>query len=296
LQRALDSVFEQTHKPVELIVIDGASTDGTQAIIEANAARIAYWTSEPDRTVYEAWNKALGHVTGDWISFLGSDDRYQAQDVLARIARVLARDEERHLVAYGYLNKVRMDGAVVRSTVGPWTPAQRRRFLRGVMIPHPATFHHRKLFERHGRFDERFRIAGDYEFLLRELLEHDPLFMPELVVEMAGGGMSDRRSNVYRMQREVYVARYMHGLERTPPWRSFRLLRKLLRVWIARHLGPRAAKQIGHTYRSISQPRRQDGPGPGPHGQPEAKAMRSRPTSGKGAPTDSVRAGRRSAN
>jgi glycosyltransferase involved in cell wall biosynthesis len=256
LQRALDSVFEQTHAP-EVIVVDGASTDGTQAIIEANAARIAWWESEPDRGVFEAWNKGLDHATGDWIAFLGSDDRYHAPDVLARIAKVLATDDERHLVAYGYLNKVRLDGSVVRSTVGRWTNAQRKGFRRGVMIPHPATFHHRKLFERHGRFDERFRIAGDYEFLLRELLDNDPLFIPELVVEMAGGGMSDKRSNVYRMHREVYLARYMHGLERSPPWRSFRLLRKLLRIWVVRHLGVGVAKQLGEKYRLISQPRRQ---------------------------------------
>jgi glycosyltransferase involved in cell wall biosynthesis len=257
LQRALDSVFEQTHQPIELIVVDGASTDGTQAIIEANAARIAYWKSEPDGGVYEAWNKALDHATGDWIAFLGSDDRYYAPDIVARIANVLAADDERHLVAYGYLNKVRLDGTVVRSTVGRWTKSQRKAFRRGVMVPHPATFHHRKLFERHGKFDERFRIAGDYEFLLRELLEHDPLFIPELVVEMAGGGMSDRRSNVYRMHREVYLARYMHGLEKTPPWRSFRLFRKLVRIWVVRHFGVGVAKQLGAKYRLISQPRRQ---------------------------------------
>jgi glycosyltransferase involved in cell wall biosynthesis len=256
LQRALDSVFEQTHEP-EVIVVDGASTDGTQAIIEANAARIAYWESEPDQGVFEAWNKGLDHATGDWIAFLGSDDRYYSPEILARIAKVLAADGERHLVAYGYLNKVRLDGSVVRSTVGRWTSAQRKGFRRGVMIPHPATFHHRKLFERHGRFDERFRIAGDYEFLLRELLDNDPLFIPELVVEMAGGGMSDKRSNVYRMHREVYLARYMHGLEKTPPWRSFRLLRKLVRIWVVRHLGVGVAKQLGAKYRLISQPRRQ---------------------------------------
>jgi glycosyltransferase involved in cell wall biosynthesis len=252
LQRALDSAFEQTHEAVEVIVIDGASTDGTQAIIEANATRIAWWQSEPDRGVYEAWNKGLDHATGDWISFLGSDDRYYSPDVLARIGTVLAADDERHLVAYGYLNKVRLDGSVVRSKVGPWTKSQRKWFFRGVMIPHPATFHHRKLFERHGRFDERFRIAGDYELLLREFLEHDPLFIPELVVEVAGGGISDQRSNVYRMQREVYLAQYMHGLEATPPWRSFRLLRRLLRIWFVRHLGVGAAKQIGETYRFIT--------------------------------------------
>ena len=75
IQRALDSIFEQTYRDLEVVVIDGGSTDGTQAILEHNASQIAYWVSEPDRGVYNAWNKALDHVTGDWVCFLGADDR-----------------------------------------------------------------------------------------------------------------------------------------------------------------------------------------------------------------------------
>ncbi len=91
LQRALDSVFEQTYDDIELIVMDGASSDGTQAILERNAARIAYWRSEPDGGIYQAWNKALDHVTGDWICFLGADDRFHASDIVASVAAALDR-------------------------------------------------------------------------------------------------------------------------------------------------------------------------------------------------------------
>ena len=256
IQRALDSVYEQTHGDVELIVIDGASTDGTSAIVAANGDRLAYWVSEPDRGIYHAWNKALDRVTGDWIHFLGSDDRYNDATALARVATALAEDDGQHHVAYGYLDKVRVDGSVVRSTIGPWDDSRRKWFRRGVMIPHPATFHHQALFERHGRFDERFRIAGDYEFLLRELLDHDPLFIPEVVVEMAGGGLSDRRENVYAVQREVYRARYMHGLAKAPPWRSGPLYRRLGKIWISRHLGPRPAERLRNGYRFLTRKRR----------------------------------------
>ena len=252
LQRAIDSVFEQTYPNVELVVIDGASTDGTVAIVEANAARIVYWESEPDRGVYHAWNKALDHVTGDWISFLGSDDRYCDPRVLERVAALLVADDLQHLVAYGYIDKIRVDGTVVRSKIGPWDADQRKAFRRAVMIPHPATFHHQALFERHGRFDERFRIAGDYEFLLRELLDHDPLFLDEVIVEMAGGGLSDRPANAYEIEREVYRARYMHGLAKAPPWRSGPLYRRLGRIWIARHFGTGVARRARHGYRALT--------------------------------------------
>ena len=242
LQRALDSVFEQTYEDVEVIVMDGASTDGTQTILEHNRARIAYWRSEPDGGIYQAWNKALDHVTGDWICFLGADDRYHGPEVLAGIAAALAGDEAGHRVAYGNLDKVHADGSIYHAKGAPWTPGRRRRFRRGEMIPHPATFHHRSLFELHGRFDERFRIAGDFEFLLRELLDHDPLFVPVLVVDMSAGGLSDRPSNRYRVAREVYRARYMHGIASEPPWRSRRLLWQLGQIWVARHITPRIAR------------------------------------------------------
>lgn len=252
MQRALDSVFAQSYPNVELIVMDGASSDGTTAIIEANAARISHWESEADGGVYHAWNKALDHASGDWISFLGSDDRFCDPAILERVAAHLAADAGDHRVAYGYIDKVRVDGRVVRSTIGPWDEGRRKAFRRGVMIPHPATFHQRALFERHGRFDESFRIAGDYEFLLRELLEHDPLFIDEVVVEMAGGGISDRSANVYAVQREVYRARYMHGLVKAPPWRSGPLYRRLGRIWIGRHLGQGVAHAARDSYRSVT--------------------------------------------
>jgi glycosyltransferase involved in cell wall biosynthesis len=256
LQRALDSIIGQTHDSIQIVVMDGASTDGTQAILERNAERIGYWESEPDRGVYHAWNKALDHATGDWISFLGADDRYHDPGVLARIAVALAADLGRHRVAYGYLDKTRLDGSVVRSTIGPWTEEQRKRFRRAVMIPHPATFHHRSLFENHGPFDESFRIAGDYEFLLRELLTADALFIPELIVDMAGGGLSDLPRYEYLLQREVYRARYMHGIVTAPPWRSGPLYRRLGSVWLKHVFGRRAARTARDWYRRVARKQR----------------------------------------
>ena len=251
IQRALDSVFEQTYDDVEVIVMDGDSTDGTQAILERCGARVAYWESEPDRGIYHAWNKALDHATGDWICFLGADDRYHAPDVLARVASALVNDAGQHRVVYGSLDKVGVDGSVLISRVFPWDEGRRKRFRMGKMIPHPATFHHRVLFEEHGRFDEQFRIAGDYEFLLREILDRDPLFVPELVVDMSTGGLSDRPSSRYVVDWEIHRARYMHGLVGSPPWRSRRLLRHLGAIWFERNVRARVGairkRQAGRT-------------------------------------------------
>lgn len=241
LQAALDSVFGQTYDGVELVVMDGASTDGTPAILERNAARIAFWASEPDRGIFDAWNKALGHATGDWILFLGADDRLHAPDVMANVADALATDAGAHRVAFGDLDRYLSNGVVSYRRHRPWDAPRRRRFRRGVMIPHPSTFHHRSLFELHGRFDDSFAIAGDFEFLLRELLDHDPLYIPVVITVMGAGGVSERPGMRSVVAREVYRARYMHGIVTTPAWRSPQLQRRLGRLWVEQHVAPRLA-------------------------------------------------------
>jgi glycosyltransferase involved in cell wall biosynthesis len=74
LQNCLDSIYSQSYSPIEIIVIDGRSTDDTTAILQANNQRIHYWRSEPDAGIYDAMNKALTYITGDWVYFLGADD------------------------------------------------------------------------------------------------------------------------------------------------------------------------------------------------------------------------------
>jgi glycosyltransferase involved in cell wall biosynthesis len=236
LQHALDSVFDQTYEGVELVVMDGASTDGTRAILERNSPRIAFWASEPDRGIFDAWNKALGHATSDWICFLGADDRLHAPDVMANVAQALAADNGAHRVAFGDLDRYRSDGSVSYRRHRPWDARRRRRFRRGEMIPHPSTFHHRSLFELHGLFDESFRIAGDFEYLLRELIDHDPLYVPVVITDMGAGGVSERPGMRSVVAREVYRARYMHGIVTTPAWRSPQLQRRLGRLWVEQHM------------------------------------------------------------
>ena len=238
LQQALDSLFEQRYPHWEIVVMDGGSTDGTLEVLERNASRIAYWESAPDRGVCHAWNKALDHVTGDWICFLGADDRYHDPDVFGAIAAELPGEDSEIQIVYGQLARLKLDGWVYHRGGKPWTGKMKRRFNSGVMIPHPSTFHRRSVFEERGRFDESFRIAGDYEWLLRELPYRAPLFVPVLVVDMAPGGLSNRPSTAMRMAREVYTARYINGRVRTPPWRSKRLWAQLAQLWFAFHVQP----------------------------------------------------------
>src|ERR1700730_11011275 len=74
LQRCLDSIYIQAYPEIEIIVIDGNSTDNTVEILKRNSSRIAFWKSEPDEGIYDAMNKAIKHITGKWVYFLGADD------------------------------------------------------------------------------------------------------------------------------------------------------------------------------------------------------------------------------
>ena len=250
LDACLRSVLGQDYPNVETIVIDGGSTDGTIAIVEQHASRLAHWESGPDRGVYDAWNKALDHVMAEWILFLGSDDRLHGTGALAGIAPSLGQAGGSPRVVYGLLDLIDRSGAVIATLGEPWEGA-RQALRNGTMLPHPATFHHRSLFELHGRFDDRYKIAGDYEFLLRELLDHDALFVPHTVTDMAAGGMSARPETDGRRAWEKWRARHVHGLTPKPEWRSPAVLRSVAYSWLVRRFGHSTAERARLAYQRL---------------------------------------------
>lgn len=96
LQKSLDSVYMQTYPDIELIVIDGNSSDGTKDILIANSSRITYWISEPDHGIYDAMTKALKQASGNWIYFLGADD-----DLLPDFSNMVSELKEPNAIYYG---------------------------------------------------------------------------------------------------------------------------------------------------------------------------------------------------
>ena len=206
LQRCIESIATQEGVRCETIVIDGASADGTPRLLAENKARgaIADYVSEPDDGVYSAFNKGVRRARGEWITFLGCDDVFHDRFVLRDL---LAAASGR--VVYGKVNLVSASGEIVGTVGGPWS---REAFLEGASLPHPGCLHHRSLFEARGFFDESYRIAGDYELLLRELLHTEPRFVDRVLVDMRLGGLSRDPKTVPVVLREVIRARGAHGL------------------------------------------------------------------------------------
>lgn len=212
LQQCIDSVIQQTYPNKELIIIDGGSTDGTVDLLEENRNKLSYWISEPDRGIYNAWNKGLAQAHGEWICFLGADDYFWDTTVLERMAAQLQMLPPGIRVAYGEIMQISDDGQLPRPMGKSWKQVK-EPFKKYMCMPHVGTMHRRSLFEQHGQFDESFRIAGDYEFLLRELKTGDAAFIPNIItVGQRLGGISTDTANHLIMRREVRRAQKMHGL------------------------------------------------------------------------------------
>jgi len=241
LQQCIDSVAGQTCPHKELIVIDGGSIDGTREILEGNATKLAYWVSEPDRGIYHAWNKALARARGDWICFLGADDYLWSHEVLERLAPILEKAYPPTRVVYGSVAIVNERGREMFRAGEDWATAG-RRFTDIMSLAHPGLMHHKSLFEAHGRFDESFRIAGDYELLLRELPAGNAHFVPDLVVAgMRQGGISTDPKGSIAMMREMRRAQVLRGYRRPGRHWLSAYAKSWLRVWMWRILGRRVA-------------------------------------------------------
>ena len=212
IQDCIDSVRRQRYSPREFIVIDGASTDGSVDIIRKNEDAISYWSSEPDRGIYHAWNKGVERATGEWIHFLGADDYFMHEDVLTMIADGIVRRRPEIRVVYGKEAIVSPSGEVLELRGEAWETAG-RHFNRVMSIPHPTVFHHRRIFEERGIFDESFRVCADYELLLRELRRGDALFLENVVVKaVTFGGISTSPKRSYLVALEMPRAKRLNGI------------------------------------------------------------------------------------
>ena len=195
IPHTIASFLGQTERRAELIVVDGASPDGTAGIARSFADPRIRVVSEPDGGVYEAMNKGLSLFRGDAVGFLNADDRFHDAHALAAIAEGLEEAD----VVFGDLDFVRdhETGRVVRRwRASPWRPGA---FRRGWMPPHPTFYVRRAVAERVGGFDTALRIAADYDFMLRAL-EHGEVRAARIgrtLVDMAIGGQSTAGAGAY---------------------------------------------------------------------------------------------------
>jgi glycosyltransferase involved in cell wall biosynthesis len=255
IQRCIDSVACQTYPHRELVIIDGASRDGTQAILEASTREIAYWESKPDRGQAHALNKALAHAKGDWVQVLGADDYLWEPDALERLAPHLAGAYPPTRVVYARVNSVSKNGDILYECGQPWHKVKKTflQMMHNYQINHQGVLLHRSFFEKHGGFDESFLIAVDYELLLRELKDNDALFVPDVVVAaQQHGGISCSLEHRPFLLKELARAASKNRVRGFPYLRHWAWVKTLTRICILRLFGERASNHITDGYRRLT--------------------------------------------
>lgn len=181
------SVLNQTNNNFEIISIDGNSIDNTKNIILNSLRSSDFFLSEKDFGIYDALNKGIFYSSGEIIGLLHSDDVFASSDVLSQIHSVFK--ETNCDVVYGDLNFIK-NGKITRK----WVSKKFNSSLlnKGWMPPHPTLFLKKEVFEKHGLYDISFKIAADYDFILRIFKDESLKFqyLPMVLTNMSIGGVS----------------------------------------------------------------------------------------------------------
>ncbi len=188
LKRCLDSIVEQLTEECELILIDGKSRDSTNQIIESYGATIDVHISEPDSGIYDAWNKGVTLCNGQWVMFLGADDQLER----SALSKYLICIDKLPYSTYDLVSSKRKmfdeQGKEIRTVGKKWDWPS---CLSGMPISHPGALHNHRLFDMHGLFTCDYKIAGDYELLMRNGKYLKTYFIDEVTVLVQEGGISD---------------------------------------------------------------------------------------------------------
>jgi glycosyltransferase len=215
IEDAIKSVLSQNYQDIEYIIIDGGSIDGTIEIVKKYRDKIAKFISEPDKGIYDAMNKGIKLAKGDIVGILNSDDFYADDNVIKNI--VEAMEKEGVDVCWGDLVYVQKKD--VSKIVRYWKSSEYRpgKFKKGWHPPHPAFFVRRSAYGKYGYFNLNFKIAADYELMLRILEKYKvkSCYIPKLVVKMRAGGQSNFKNifTVIKANFEVYKSWQLNGLQ-----------------------------------------------------------------------------------
>ncbi len=198
--RTIDSVAVQTLQPMEHILIDGGSTDGTVDIIKRYEDKITHWVSEPDFGLYHAMNKGILASKGDIIGIVNADDYYFPRACEMAVEAFKGKTLDEHIV-WG-------DVMYGKKRVKGWRAWNLKR---GAFAPHPSMFCPRKVYDKIGLYKLCYKISGDYEFMYRAVnaCGIKPLYVAEPFAYFSDGGLASR--NVFRALTEEMLIKIEHG-------------------------------------------------------------------------------------
>jgi glycosyltransferase involved in cell wall biosynthesis len=202
IKDTIESVLHQTYPDIEYIIVDGLSKDNTVNIIKSFKndfkGRMRY-VSEKDNGIYNAMNKGIKMSTGDIIGIVNSDDYYE-NDAVEKILKY--SDPSKYRVVYGYMNLIknnRIDSVCIKN----------HKNLDKEMITHSTCFLSRRIYQKYGLFLEWFKMAADYELMLRLMEKNDVEFIQvkDIISNFRLGGTCFNKKHFI----ESDLAKVMHG-------------------------------------------------------------------------------------
>lgn len=219
IERTIRSVLNQTYSNIEYIIVDGKSTDNTLNIVEyyrhVFGDRLTV-ISEQDQGIYDAMNKGIGVAQGELIGIVNSDDWYESTAVEDSVNAVI-ESGKREVVTYGIIRYYKDEKEESQHFY-------RHEFLKERMITHPTCFVSKTVYDKIGRFDLRYRLAADYDFMLRAYqknVEFVPIY--KLIADFRLGGAS----HCAQTEEEVLKIKKENGLIAAGDYRRKMLMYKL---------------------------------------------------------------------
>lgn len=225
IKHTLDSLKKQDYTDIEHIIVDGASTDGTMAIVQANKGMNTIIISEPDYGAFDALNKGLKLATGDIVGFLHSDDFFANSHVISDVVATMKKHKVDSVFGdVAFVSSKDTNKMVRYYSSKKFHPG---RFEYGFMPAHPTFFTKREYYERFGYFDTKYKIAADFELLVRFLYEQkiSYKYMDQLMIYMHMGGLSNASLiSRFVLNREVLKACRARGIKTSP----FKIMLKVI--------------------------------------------------------------------
>jgi len=224
ISETINSVIKQTHPYIEYIIIDGGSTDNTLSIINKYSDYISAIISEKDDGMYDAMNKGISYASGDIIGILNSDDVFAYENVVSNIVEVFIKRKIK--VVWGDVAFVDNRNRIRRLYSGD--RISRTSFNHGIMPPHPSVFIKKECYDIFGNFNIKYKIASDYDLLLRFLNLNNLkyYYFNKILVKMKIGGKSNQSiRSIIALNKEIYEIHYSNGI----PISIFNLLKKVPR-------------------------------------------------------------------
>jgi glycosyltransferase involved in cell wall biosynthesis len=205
----MDSVLNQSYTDIEYIIMDGGSEDDTVKII-TEAAKLnpnVIFKSEPDKGIYDALNKGIARASGTVIGFVHSDDFLADTDVISSIVETF--DTEHADGVYGNLHYVAFENTdkIVRNWVSK--PYKKKLLKKGWMPAHPSLFLKKEIYDTYGLFNMSYKIAADYDFILRVFQQKNLKFsyLEKTIIKMRVGGISNKSlKNIVQKTKEDFKA------------------------------------------------------------------------------------------